>query len=184
MSSHLGLLICEALSFMRLISFRITDYNFLVFRNIVFYSQKFNYLSETGVRTQILSFCSSFFFWKVLRIRGPPSLDLKEILSRKEIKMNTLPKRRRKKDNPYTLLYDSIYNKYYILFKDVRGVLNKIEVSNNIFNVFNRFELDDISELHKVDKHIDMKPLNEEKLYKIDNKSLDDYIIRKSTYLF
>ena len=37
------------------------------------------------------------------------------------------PKRRKKKDNPYILLIDD--NKYYILFKDVRGVLNKIEVN-------------------------------------------------------
>lgn len=34
------------------------------------------------------------------------------------------PKRRKKNDNPYTLLIDD--NKYYILFKDVRRVLNKI----------------------------------------------------------
>ena len=61
-------------------------------------------------------------------------------------------------------------------------ILNKVEVSNIIFNAFNRFELDDISELHKVDKHLDMNPLNEEKLYKNEDESLDDYIIRKSTY--
>ena len=96
--------------------------------------------------------------------------------------MNSLPKRRRKKDNPYTLLFEPESNKYYVLFKNSRGILNKVEVSNIIFNAFNRFELDDISELHKVDKHLDMNPLNEEKLYKNEDESLDDYIIRKSTY--
>lgn len=90
------------------------------------------------------------------------------------------PKRRKKKDNPYTLLIDD--NKYYILFKDVRGVLNKIEVNEDIFNAFNRFELDDISELHKIDKHIDLNEYNEDKLYKNDIESVEDYIIRKSTY--
>lgn len=97
--------------------------------------------------------------------------------------MNSLPKRRRKKENPYTLLFEPESNKYYVLFKDSRGILNKVEVSNIIFNAFNRFELDDISELHKIDKHLDMNPLDEEKLYKNDNETLDDYIIRKSSHL-
>lgn len=64
--------------------------------------------------------------------------------------MDSLPKRRKKKDNPYTLLYESDTNKYFVLFKDVRGIINKDEVSQDVFNAFYRFELDDISELHKV----------------------------------
>ena len=32
--------------------------------------------------------------------------------------MDSLPKRRKKRDNPYTLLYESDTNKYYILFKN------------------------------------------------------------------
>lgn len=64
--------------------------------------------------------------------------------------MDSLPKRRKKKDNPYTLLYESDTNKYFVLFKDVRGIINKVEVSQDVFNAFYRFELDDISELHKV----------------------------------
>lgn len=115
-------------------------------------------------------FCLSKYV-EICRIRGPPSFDLKEFLSQREKLMNTLPKRRRKKDNPYTLLYESDSNKYFVLFKDARGVLNKVEVSNIIYNAFNRFELEDISELHKIDKHIDMNPLDEEKYYKINNES-------------
>jgi len=97
-------------------------------------------------------------------------------------KMKTLPKRRKKKDNPYTLLYETESNKYYILFKDARNILNKIEVNIDVFNAFDRFELDDISELHKKDKHIDINEFDENKLYKNDTESIDDYIIRKSTY--
>lgn len=96
--------------------------------------------------------------------------------------MNTLPKRRKKKDNPYTLLYETESNKYFILFKDARNILNKIEVNIDVFNAFDRFELDDISELHKKDKHIDINEFDENKLYKNDTESIDDYIIRKSTY--
>ena len=96
--------------------------------------------------------------------------------------MKALPKRRRKKDNPYTLLYETESNKYFILFKDSRNILNKIEVNIDVFNAFDRFELDDISELHKIDKHIDLNEFDENKLYKDEEESIDDYIIRKSTY--
>ena len=96
--------------------------------------------------------------------------------------MKILPKRRKKKDNPYTLLYEAESNKYFILFKDVRNIINKVEVSIDVFNAFDRFELDDISELHKKDKHIDMNEFDENQLYKNDAESIDDYIIRKSTY--
>ena len=96
--------------------------------------------------------------------------------------MDSLPKRRKKKDNPYTLLYESDTNKYFILFKDIRGIINKVEVSLDVFNTFDRFELDDISELHKIDKHIDMRELDENKNYKNDYEGIDDYIIRKSKY--
>ena len=85
--------------------------------------------------------------------------------------MKSLPKRRKKKDNPYT-----------ILFKNVRNVINKVEVNIDVFNAFDRFELDDISELHKIDKHIDMRELDENKNYENDTESIDDFIIRKSTY--
>lgn len=96
--------------------------------------------------------------------------------------MKSIPKRRKKKDNPYTLLYETDSNKYYILFKDAKNILNKIEVNIDVFNAFDRFELDDISELHKKDKHIDINEFDENKLYKNDTESIDDYIIRKLTY--
>jgi RNA polymerase sigma factor (sigma-70 family) len=96
--------------------------------------------------------------------------------------MKSLPKRRKKKDNPYTLLYEAESNRYFILFKDVRNVINKVEVNIDVFNAFDRFELDDISELHKIDKHIDMRELDENKNYENDTESIDDFIIRKSTY--
>lgn len=86
--------------------------------------------------------------------------------------MKVLPKRRKKKDNPYTLLYEAESNKYFILFKDVRNIINKVEVSTDVFNAFDRFELDDISELHKKDKHLDMNEFDEYKLYKNDAESI------------
>ena len=89
------------------------------------------------------------------------------------------PKRRKKKDNPYTILRDMDKDKFYVLFNS-NGVINKVEVSSDVFSVFDRFELDDISELHKQDKHINLRPINEEHLYKKDEESIEDCIIRKN----
>ena len=89
------------------------------------------------------------------------------------------PKRRKKKDNPYTILHDMDKDYFYVLFNS-NGVINKVEVSSDVFSAFDRFELDDISELHKQDRHIDLRPINEKHLYKKDEESIEDYIIRKN----
>jgi len=64
------------------------------------------------------------------------------------------PKRRKHKDNPYKLSYGNNNEIYIITFID-NNIEKNIEVSKEIFNTFDSFELEDISELHKVDKYID-----------------------------
>ena len=54
-----------------------------------------------------------------------------------------MPKRRKYKDNPYTLEY--INNKCYIKFKDSKDILQVVEVSKDIHNIFDKSELIDIS---------------------------------------
>lgn len=49
------------------------------------------------------------------------------------------PKRRKYKDNPYTLNYIEEKNIYTITFKDVKGHLNKVEVSEEVYRVFDKF---------------------------------------------
>ena len=63
-----------------------------------------------------------------------------------ERKMAESPKRRKCKDNPYTLNYIEEKNIYTITFKDVKGHLNKVEVSEEVYRVFDKFELQDIKE--------------------------------------
>ncbi len=52
-----------------------------------------------------------------------------------------LPKRRKSKDNPYSLVIEN--NTYIVVFDK-----NKIEVSKEVFELFNEFELEDISQMH------------------------------------
>ena len=44
------------------------------------------------------------------------------------------PKRRRYKDNPYRLEIDNVCKVYIVSFKDSQGIIQKIEISEEIFN--------------------------------------------------
>ena len=66
------------------------------------------------------------------------------------------PKRRRDKDNPYTILTTGINTAtphYYLSFVDSSNVEWCVEIDKSLFDAFDRFELEDISFMHKVDKH-------------------------------
>lgn len=95
------------------------------------------------------------------------------------------PKRRKYKDNPYTLKYIEEKNIYLISFKDVRGHLQNVEVSKEVYKAFDRFELDDLSELNEYDNHIEHSELfenNLERRMKDKPLSLEDELIKKSTF--
>ena len=79
--------------------------------------------------------------------------------------MDIKPKRRKYKDNPYTINKDSITNKYYIKFKDSTNKEQFIEVDATIYKVFDDSELNDISEMNEYDNHIEHSEIYE---YKID----------------
>lgn len=95
------------------------------------------------------------------------------------------PKRRKYKDNPYTLNYIEERNIYIVSFKDVKGHLQKIEVSEEVYKAFDRFELQDVKELNEYDRHIEHSELFEnslEKRAKDKPLSLEDEIIKKTTF--
>ena len=91
-------------------------------------------------------------------------------------------KRRRYKDNPYYLISEK--NKYYIVFKDTHNVINKVEVTYAIYDVFNCSELKDLSEMNEYSKHIEHLDLDEESIYirsKIKPMDLEDEIVKKAS---
>lgn len=63
------------------------------------------------------------------------------------------PKRRKDKYNPYKICENN--GRYYMSFKDGQGVWHDIEIEKELFDVFNRFELDDLSILNEWDRHIE-----------------------------
>ena len=83
--------------------------------------------------------------------------------------MANMPKRRKSKDNPYTLDYNDKEHIYTVSFMDNKQVIHNVEVSKKVFEAFDKFELEDISQLHKMDKHIDGR--------NIDNSDKTDIIL-------
>ncbi len=85
--------------------------------------------------------------------------------------MNNSPKRRKCKDNPYILDFE---NKK-IKFKDSNGNIQEVNVSDEVFDIFNQNELSDISYLHKVEKHIDLRSIDGSELMDITIYNLSVY---------
>lgn len=80
--------------------------------------------------------------------------------------MVKLPKRKKSKDNPYKIDYCEAKKIYILIFKDSRNIQQIVELTDELYYVFNEFELEDISQMHKYDKHIERFELLDEELYK------------------
>lgn len=78
--------------------------------------------------------------------------------------MNKQTKRRRYRENPYYIKKSE--KTYTIKFENSRHELIKINIEEEIFNAFNRFELDDIRQMNEYDNHIEHSILCEATLYK------------------
>lgn len=78
--------------------------------------------------------------------------------------MDKRPKRRKDKYNPYTLSTES--GKYYILFIDVNNHIQKVELSKKLFDSFNKFELEDISQMNEYDRYYEHSEVYEKTLNK------------------
>ena len=59
---------------------------------------------------------------------------------------------------------DYIRRALYLSFKDSRGELQTIEIDEVLYGLFNRFELEDISYLNKLSRHIEHSELTEASL--------------------
>lgn len=77
------------------------------------------------------------------------------------------PKRRKDQDNPYEIFTTGIESAephYFLSFTDSEGMGRCIEISKAVFDAFDRFELDDISYMHKVDRHYERSEQTEESI--------------------
>ena len=75
------------------------------------------------------------------------------------------PRKKKSKDNPYTLGFDENNEIYTITFKDNKNIIHKITVSYEVFKAFDEFELKDISQMHEYERHIEHSELYDQTLY-------------------
>lgn len=93
------------------------------------------------------------------------------------------PKRRKAKDNPYTLA--EIEGQHFLFFRDGQGVLREITIDRELFNLMDRFGLEDLSYLNAVDRHYEQSEQTEASLNlrAIDKpEPVEDAVIRKLEY--
>lgn len=89
-------------------------------------------------------------------------------------------KRNKDKYNPYTI--EIREEKYYVIFKDGNNVLQEISITKEVYDAFDKFELEDISQIHKIRKHIEHNEVYEETLYQrnaIESISVEDEVSTK-----
>ena len=89
------------------------------------------------------------------------------------------PKRRKAADNPYSIFTVGIEtNKphYYVSFIDTQGVPICMEISKNVYETLNQFELDDLSYLNEIDNHYHFSEPTDEVMYKKSIMSTDETI--------
>ena len=92
--------------------------------------------------------------------------------------MVTRPKRRKDKDNPYTISFNDIENIYIVGFKDGSSKFNEVVVNKEIYDFFNAMELEDLHQLNIKERHIDFRTIDgsEEMDNIIFSKMKDKYI--------
>lgn len=93
-----------------------------------------------------------------------------------------LPIRNKSKDNPYTLDYDESKGTYVVEFVDNIKVFHRIEISDEVFKAFDSFELEDVSQIHKIQRHIEHSEIYEETLNRRmvnKSRSVEEEVERK-----
>lgn len=99
--------------------------------------------------------------------------------------MERFPKRRKSKDNPYTIDFNKDLNKYTVSFIDAQGNKQSVIIDYELYLAFNEFELHDVSIMNEYDRHIEHLEQTEQSLYcRSFNKgtSLENKVIQKIEY--
>lgn len=80
------------------------------------------------------------------RNRGPPSINLNEKNELIGGKMKQGKIKNRNRNNPYKLGFDESRNTYTVEFKDSRKITHIVEITEKVYEAFDLFELEDISQ--------------------------------------
>lgn len=93
------------------------------------------------------------------------------------------PNRKKDKYNPYKLTVEN--EGYYVAFSDGQGVHHKERISQDLYELFDRFELEDISQLNVISRYQEHSELTEGTLIQralIQPEAMEDNVYRKIMY--
>ena len=93
------------------------------------------------------------------------------------------PNRKKDKYNPYELAVEN--EKYYVTFIDGQGFHHKEQISRELYELFDRFELEDISQLNVISRYQEHSELTEGTLNQralIQPEAMEDGVHRKIMY--
>lgn len=96
------------------------------------------------------------------------------------------PKRRKDKDNPYTIYSigsETDHPKYFARFTDREGIDHCLEINKELFELMNEFELDDLSHLNEIDRHYaaENTDANNDN-YSMPDNSVEEQVVRSLEY--
>ena len=95
--------------------------------------------------------------------------------------MGNSPKRRKYRDNPYVINYNESNNTYIVVF-NFNSKEEKVNVSKEVYDVFNQYELMDIKQMNERDRHYEHIELTDEDIYRnsvLKNETVDDIVENK-----
>lgn len=93
------------------------------------------------------------------------------------------PNRKKDKYNPYELAVEN--EKYYVTFIDGQGFHHKEQISRELYELFDRFELEDISQLNVISRYQEHSELTEGTLNQralIQPETMEEGVYRKIMY--
>jgi len=93
------------------------------------------------------------------------------------------PIRKKDKYNPYELTVEN--EEYYVTFYDGQGIQHKERISQELYELFNRFELEDISQLNVISRYHEQSELTEGTLSErtfLKPISMEDAVYQKIMY--
>lgn len=64
--------------------------------------------------------------------------------------MDKNPKRRKYQDNPYSISKDEEKKLYVVTFKDGTGIMQKIQITKEVWEVFDEYERLDLSQMNEL----------------------------------
>jgi len=95
--------------------------------------------------------------------------------------MENSPKRRKYRDNPYSINYNESNNTYIVVF-NFNSKEEKVNISKEVYDVFNRSELTDIKQMNERDRHYDNNEMTDEFIYRnsvVKNETVEDIVEKK-----